>query len=232
MLHTNTITPRLLDVLDKIKHLEELRNFRLVGGTSLALQLGHRESADIDMFSDKSFNHQELEYILGKIFPQMQIISRSINGFSSLLNEVRCDFYDWRNKFIRPPVDFNGINLAAIEDITAFKLDAVSHRTEVKDFWDIAELLEKYSLKEMLGFYREKYPFQDIRIVLDSLPKVHRIQGNISYKIFREHSLDFVKQKIQNSLDVFFKEQIENKKKLYDERIKNAERLIAKKKKL
>ena len=231
MLYTKTVSPRIVEALEKISALKELRSFRLVGGTALALQLGHRESVDVDMFSDTAFDGRTLEYLLGNLFPEMQVLSRSLNGFSCKLNEVRCDFYDWRNKFIRGSIDFKGIKIASLEDIAAFKLDALSHRTETKDFWDIAELLDKFSLQQLLGFYREKYPFQDIRIVMDSLPKVHSLQDNINYKIYRDHTLDLVKQKIQKSLDNFFNKQIENKQKQIEKRVKNAEKLIKKKKK-
>lgn len=231
MFYTNTVSPRLLAVLNKLKLLNENYKFRLVGGTSLALQAGHRESVDIDLFSEQSFNLQNLEFDLRNIFPQLQFVSRSRNGFSTILEEIKCDFYDWRTKFIRPPLKFGGIFLASIEDIAAFKLDAICRRTETKDFFDIAVILEKFTLKDLLGFYNEKYPFQDIRIILDSLPKVHKLEGKVSYKIFSSMTLELVNEKIQNEIDNFFKEQLQLKLKKQEERLKNAESLLSKKKK-
>lgn len=231
MFHTETVSPRILKIFDSIKNLKEISSFKLVGGTALALQSGHRESVDIDMFSDKSFNQRELEYALINLFPEMEIASRGQNGFSCRINEVRCDFYDWHVRFIRPSVEFDGINLASMEDIAAFKLDAITHRTELKDFWDIGLLLEKFSLNEMLKFYREKYPYQDIRIVMDSLPKSRMLNDHVPYKIFTKHSVNDIKHKIQSSIDVFFEEQMNKKQKQTEQRQKSAEKLLEKKKK-
>lgn len=51
-LYYNTVTPLLREILDKLMRAPELSLFRLVGGTSLSLRLGHRESVDIDMFTE------------------------------------------------------------------------------------------------------------------------------------------------------------------------------------
>lgn len=46
-LYTNTTPPTLLHILNELSCWEELEDFRLVGGTALSLQLGHRVSVDI-----------------------------------------------------------------------------------------------------------------------------------------------------------------------------------------
>ena len=53
MLQTQTIQPKLLELLRNIMSSDVFNNFYLVGGTSLALQLGHRISVDIDMRSEE-----------------------------------------------------------------------------------------------------------------------------------------------------------------------------------
>ena len=50
MLHTETVEPSTLDLLKRLQRLPDLANTRLVGGTALALHLGHRKSVDLDMF--------------------------------------------------------------------------------------------------------------------------------------------------------------------------------------
>ena len=50
MLHVKTIEPKTLDILKRLQMLPLFENTRLVGGTALALQLGHRKSIDIDLF--------------------------------------------------------------------------------------------------------------------------------------------------------------------------------------
>ena len=114
MLYEKTVTSGMLKVLGKVSGIDELEKFQLVGGTALALQLGHRQSFDLDFFAERSFNKEYLELQLRGLFPDKNVLSRSINGFSCELNEVRCDFYDWKTNYIREPVDFKGIKIASI----------------------------------------------------------------------------------------------------------------------
>lgn len=75
MLHYETIHPTTLELLKKLTAQEELRDMRLVGGTSLALQYGHRQSVDLDFFGkrtkkdfvdiDELLKHYDLSDILG-----------------------------------------------------------------------------------------------------------------------------------------------------------------------
>ena len=51
MLHLETVTPETLDLIRKLMQEKCLEHFKLVGGTALALKLGHRTSVDIDLFS-------------------------------------------------------------------------------------------------------------------------------------------------------------------------------------
>jgi hypothetical protein len=53
--------------------------------------------------------------------------------------------------------------LATLEEITAMKIDVVSRGGRKKDFWDIHELLEIFSIEEMLHFHEERYPFSHVR---------------------------------------------------------------------
>jgi hypothetical protein len=71
-LHTNTTSLLLLDSLKTLMEMEELKKTRLVGGTSLSLQLGHRKSVDIDLFFSADeygkVDFKEIETALSKKF--------------------------------------------------------------------------------------------------------------------------------------------------------------------
>ena len=56
MLHKEVIEPGTLELLKNLQKESELKTFNLVGGTSLALQLGHRKSIDLDLFTDTEFD--------------------------------------------------------------------------------------------------------------------------------------------------------------------------------
>ena len=55
MLHTETVEPSTLDLLRRLQRLPDLTSTRLVGGTALALHLGHRKSVDLDMGAPRFF---------------------------------------------------------------------------------------------------------------------------------------------------------------------------------
>lgn len=58
MLYKNSfiISPDTFKLIQELQSLPELKDFYLVGGTSLALQIGHRNSIDIDLFCNNDFD--------------------------------------------------------------------------------------------------------------------------------------------------------------------------------
>ena len=54
-LHYNTVSETLTKCLKELMNEPLLEKFILVGGTSLSLQLGHRISIDIDLFTDSPY---------------------------------------------------------------------------------------------------------------------------------------------------------------------------------
>ena len=60
MLHNETILPRTLELLNKLMQPPFPKDFYLAGGTALALQIGHRISIDLDLFSSAEFNADEI----------------------------------------------------------------------------------------------------------------------------------------------------------------------------
>lgn len=176
MLHFSTIDQPLFEALTLISALPEMKEFCLVGGTSLALQLGHRKSDDLDFFTDKSFSIPDIKRALFNYSRSFRLISERANGISFLLAlegadepDRKVDIYNWGVKFIRPAIVENNIRLASVEDIAAFKLEAICSRKEKKDYVDIAVLLTIFSFKEMIDFYCEKYLYADKRVVLSQI---------------------------------------------------------------
>ena len=148
---------------------EELfKAFRLVGGTALSLQLGHRKSVDIDLFSEAEYGSIDFKaiekYLLGEFSYldtfDLEIIGPGKSYFAgkSADESIKLDVY-YTDPFIRPVLETDGIRLAEIDDILAMKIDVVSHGGRKKDFWDIDELLSAYSIENMLQLHKERYPY-------------------------------------------------------------------------
>lgn len=156
MLHLETIEPKTLDLLNKILKIDIFSECRLVGGTSLALQLGHRKSVDLDFFGKIVSDPLEIQEQLKQI-AQIKIIQESKFIFQYILNDVKVDFVNYPYKWLEDVVSASNIRLADKKDIAAMKLSAVTNRGTKKDFIDIFELLNYFTLEQMLNFYEQKY---------------------------------------------------------------------------
>lgn len=157
MLHTETVAHATMELLKRLMSNEKLEGFMLVGGTSLALQLGHRISVDLDLFCDTDFDENRLreslerDYHLETDFIDRATVKGEIEG-------VKIDCIAHCYPWIGQPHVEEGIRLASLQDICAMKLNAIAgNGTRIKDFIDVAYLSSRFTLSQMLGFYEEKY---------------------------------------------------------------------------
>lgn len=167
MLHTSTLDPKTLELLKQIQALPFLRQMRLVGGTGLALQLGHRVSLDLDLFgiwNPANMLADELKKC-GSVIRngnQDKLQFFQINGV-----KVDCVMYDY--PWLEPAIEEDGIRVAAISDIAAMKINAITNRGSRKDFVDLAMLLRKYPLSQIFEWFLAKYGDVNPAIALRSL---------------------------------------------------------------
>ena len=168
MLQKKVLEQKTLDLLIKIQSIAELKGLRLVGGTALALQFGHRQSIDLDFFGNIEFENISFENILSSFEP-VRIVNNRPFIKQYFINDVKVDFVQYPYKWIREEIFIDKISMASAEDIAAMKLAAVTNRGSRKDFIDIYYLLQVYSLNEILGFYEEKYHDGSTFLVLKSL---------------------------------------------------------------
>jgi predicted nucleotidyltransferase component of viral defense system len=160
MLHIETVEPSTLTLLKELMAIEELKQFNLVGGTALSLQLGHRISVDIDLFSHDDFGNENIIRILSNYFgDRFNLISTLKNklGVFSFIDEVKIDICRHDGNFIGNVYEEQGIRMWELKEIAAAKVNAISRRATKKDFWDINELLNIFNIEELANFYREKY---------------------------------------------------------------------------
>lgn len=78
MLHRDpfVISPHTFQLIQHLQMLPELKDFFLVGGTSLALQLGHRNSIDIDLFTQNDFDENEILDLLKATYNVQEVFRR------------------------------------------------------------------------------------------------------------------------------------------------------------
>ena len=168
MLYWNTVRGLLKKSLLLLMKAPEFSAFRLVGGTSLSLQLGHRISVDIDLFTDETYGSIDFDILDNYLKSYFKYVDTSFGiptgmGRSYLVgndkdHSIKLDLF-YTDNFIQPPVVEDHIRMATIEEIIAMKIDVISRKGRKKDFWDLHELLDRYSIAQMLALHKMRYPY-------------------------------------------------------------------------
>jgi len=156
MLHYQTIDKATLELLKTIQSFSCFENLRLVGGTSLALQIGHRKSIDLDLFGEIDADEFEISNVLNH-FNQITILKKSANINIYSINQVKVDIVNYPYPWIESEQIIDSLKLAHKKDIAAMKIAAITNRGTKKDFVDIYFLLNHFPLQEILNFYLQKY---------------------------------------------------------------------------
>ncbi|MBP6978439.1 MAG: nucleotidyl transferase AbiEii/AbiGii toxin family protein [Bacteroidales bacterium] len=169
MLPTTAVEAPTLELIKSLQDKPYLQGFYLVGGTALALSLGHRKSVDIDLFSNFSFDASELLEQLHQDFPYQLFLTAS-NTLKGAIGNINVDILAHRYKLISKPIVIQSVTLLSLPDIIAMKLNAISTSGQrSKDFIDIYYLLNEYNLVSMLEFYQNKYDQMNVAFILKSL---------------------------------------------------------------
>ena len=202
MLQTQAVEPALLELLKKLMEVKLFRPFVLVGGTSLALQIGHRISIDLDLFGDQELDELEFTDIL-KSFGSTTILKKSKNILIYSVNGVKLDFVNYRYSWLDPPSLVENVRLASTKDIAAMKLNAISGRGSKKDFIDLYFLLREYGLSDMLDFYSRKYLESSLFMVLKSLTYFDDADGEEEPFLISKVKWDDVKKAIRKEVNQY-----------------------------
>ena len=189
MLHTEAVEPSTLDLLKRLQRLPKLSNIRLVGGTALALHLGHRKSVDLDLFGnfDPIVSYRKLLADAG------YSVEGAENGTvqSLRVDNVKVDLVNYPYPWMDDALEEDGVRLADLKDIAAMKLSAVANRGRKKDFIDVARLLDVFPLDQMLSFYKEKFSVSELSFPLRGLmyfddaeedPMPEMLDGNLTWE--------------------------------------------------
>jgi predicted nucleotidyltransferase component of viral defense system len=210
-MYWNTVKDLLRDSLFVLMRAKEFSGFRLVGGTSLSLQLGHRLSVDIDLFTDADYGSVDFGRIDAFLLSHFGYVdadfgSPAAMGKSYLIgtdreNNVKLDLYYSTDKFIQPALDTDGIRLATIEEIIAMKVDVVSRGGRKKDFWDLHELLPNYSIDQMLELHSKRTCYTHNREqILKNFSDFTQADDDFDPECLRGKYWEFIKEDIELAL--------------------------------
>lgn len=199
MLQKQTVVPKLMELLNKIMSEKLFSDFNLVGGTALALQIGHRNSIDIDLFGNSEIDTLLFIEKLSE-FGKVTVTQSTKNILITEINDVKVDFVNYKYPIISEQLFIENIRMLSTKDIAAMKLNAIAGRGSKKDFIDLYFLLDKFSLGEMLSFYDQKYNDGSLFMVQKSLTYFEDADLQQQPQMFQNFDWETCKQKIINEV--------------------------------
>lgn len=202
MLHLETVATPTLELLIELQNLKSLRETRLVGGTALSLQYGHRISVDLDLFA---YNlDSDFITIISEIKDKglnIEIRKQSSNIMIAMIDNIKVDIVNYPYPWIDNKLCEENIVLATDKDIAALKLSAITNRGTRKDFIDLFYLLKKYPLEKMLSFYTNKYGEGSLLMVLRSLTYFDDAEFDVSPNVMDKNiTWSAIKNTISNEV--------------------------------
>lgn len=181
-----------------------LKKFYLSGGTALSLQLGHRESEDLDFFTKDNFRPEVLqeELVTFGTLQQTELAKGTLNTF---IQGVKLQFLEYPYLLTEPLVSWNTIQLSSVADIACTKLQTIGMRGSKKDFIDIYFLLKQYSLEDLFLLLKKKYPTVEYSQthILKSLVYFDDADAQPMPKMHKQVAWEDVKEKMKNVIKTF-----------------------------
>lgn len=120
------------------------KDFILVGGTAIALQLGHRHSIDFDMFSYEELNTNGIKNKILKFHKIDKTYRREKEEYTLIINGVKITFYNFRYKIEAPVILDRLIRLPDLLTLAAMKAFALGQRSKWKDYVDLYFILKDH----------------------------------------------------------------------------------------
>lgn len=159
-----------LDSLKKIASTDLIKHYYLAGGTACALHMNHRISYDLDFFSSKPVEPEFLRTTLFNL-GNLSIIQNESGTFNGQLNNTKISFFSYPYTLMDKPEIFEKTSVATLRDLACMKLESISTRGVKRDFVDLYQICQVYSLFQTITWFKHKYQEQNISVphVLKSL---------------------------------------------------------------
>lgn len=142
-MHKEILTEEQVKLLSLAKKF--IKNFGLVGGTAIALQIGHRRSIDFDLFSNKKFNNSEIRKKIIKNKYKINKVSKDeIGQFTFFVNNARLTFVHYPFKIKFSEYFEKTLRMPDLLTLAAMKAYALGRRAKWKDYVDLYFIINKY----------------------------------------------------------------------------------------
>jgi hypothetical protein len=170
-IHFEALLPKQRDVLVASAGPATTWGAYLAGGLAIALQLGHRVSADFDWFTANTIAPEKL---LGDIKGIGFAVAVRQNDEGTFLGQVaglEYSVFRYRYDVVGLLQEIEGCQVASLEDLGAMKLAAICQRSVKRDYVDLHAILTAggVSLGDLVGAWNRKYPGKDVGFALRAL---------------------------------------------------------------
>ncbi len=147
-MYKNILNPDQLELLPFIQQFAN--DYYLVGGTAIALQIGHRKSIDFDLFRRSTINREQIQKNIKEGGYNLQVIFEDGDQLHGIINNVRLSFYEYPYP-IRPEIRLDdGILMPSLLSLGAMKAFALGKRAKWKDYVDLYFIMKQYfSIREI-----------------------------------------------------------------------------------
>ena len=181
-MHLNILSPQQVDLLPLIRRFK--RSFYLVGGTAIALHLGHRRSIDFDLFTPAKLSKSRVRKVLREVPHPGRLLHEDVDQLHFMVNHVKLTFFEYPY--------------------------AVPHRIEAGDFASMPDLLTLAAMKAFALGRRAKWKdYVDLYFILSGHYSIEAISakadelfgGEFSGKLFREQLCYFEDVDYTESVD-------------------------------
>ena len=142
MLHKEILTKEQIELLPLIKSFS--KDFGLVGGTAIALHIGHRRSIDFDLFTNKEFDNLSIRQKITKFAKIEKVITDEKNQYTVIVNGVRLTFLHYPY-----PISFTKsfekiIKMSDLLTLSAMRAYTLGRRVKWKDYVDLYFIMKDW----------------------------------------------------------------------------------------
>lgn len=175
---TLTFTPLQKLIFDEFSQNKDLvKQFYFTGGTALsAIYLHHRESEDLDFFSEDDFDNAILKQFIDSIEKKLNVKieftqvykTRMFNLYKNNKLLIKIDFNHYPYKRLKKGLKVQGVEIDTLRDIATNKLQTISSRTQIKDFVDLFFLLKEFTVWDLIYGLEPKFRVEFDFVMLSS----------------------------------------------------------------
>lgn len=156
-MHAGTLSLHAQNVLAQLGDSGVVSQMYLVGGTALALQLGHRISQDFDFCVKGNLLAENIARDLRGVGKFSVDLLEPPHNLLGTFEKVKVSVFRYDYEMLEPFVYYKHVALASIKDIAAMKLTALCGRATKRDYVDVYVLCQQYAFEELFSWYDKKY---------------------------------------------------------------------------